>query len=132
MTKLERQRALEERTHNFAVRVLKMFKTLPRAPHAQIIGRQLLRSATSVAANYRALNRSRSDREFVSKINVVLEEADESECWLRLFVDGEIIAESKLRELRAECAEFIAIFSAALRTARQRLTTHRNRTIAKS
>ena len=132
MENLERQRALEERTKNFAIRVLKMFKTLPRSPDAQVVGRQLLRSATSVAANYRSLNCSRSDKEFASKMNIVLEEADESKFWLELLAGGGIVRPSKLQELNSECVEFVAIFSAALRTTRQRMNQQRNRKIAKS
>jgi four helix bundle protein len=78
---------LRIRTKSFAVRIVKLFRSLPRTEEARVIGRQLLRSGTSVAANYRAVCRSRSRAEFIAKVGVVVEEADETVLWLELLVD---------------------------------------------
>ena len=109
--------ALKARTNEFAVRVVKLFRKLPRTAEAQVIGKQLLRSATSVAANYRAVCRARSKAEFVAKIGVVVEEADESVFWLELLIDTEICKPSVLDPLTKEARELTAIFTASQRTA---------------
>ncbi|MGH9789756.1 MAG: four helix bundle protein [Candidatus Acidiferrales bacterium] len=77
-----RAEELKKRTKQFAIRVIKLFRSLPKTEEARIIGRQLLRSATSVAANYRAVCRARSKPEFIAKLGLVVEEADESALWL--------------------------------------------------
>ena len=76
------QEELRQRKRQFACRVIRLFRSLPGTGEAQVIGKQLLRSATSVAANYRAAGRARSPAEFTSRIGVVLEEADDSQFWL--------------------------------------------------
>jgi len=111
---------LKARTKQLAIRVVRLFRSLPRSAEALIIGRQLLRSGTSVAANYRAVCRARSKAEFISKMSVVVEEADETAFWLELLIETEIIPEARLRELLAETNELLAIFAAALWTARER------------
>ncbi len=110
---------LKARTKAFAVRVVKMTEALPPTRAADMVARQLLRSATSVAANYRAACRARSHREFVAKIGVVTEEADESLYWLEILVQAEIIPEAKLKSLIQEANELTAIFTASSYTARQ-------------
>ena len=112
------QQELRERTKQFAYRVIRLFRSLPRSPEAQIMGKQLLRSATAVAANYRATNRSRSHPDFVSKISVVLEEADESLFWLECLRDNGIIRPELLAGLCTEAEELVCIFSASRETAR--------------
>src|SRR5437899_4986064 len=82
---------LRNRTKQFALRVLKMFRALPKSDEARIIGRQVLRSGSSVGANYRAVCRARSRREFISKMNVVVEEADETGFWFDILIEGEIV-----------------------------------------
>ncbi len=77
-----RPEELRERTKRFAIAVVRLFRSLPRTDEARVIGRQLLRSATSVAANYRAVCRARSKAEFIAKVGVVVEEADETVFWL--------------------------------------------------
>src|SRR4051794_40336729 len=96
---------LRNRSKRFALRVLKMFKALPKTEEARIIGRQVLRSATSVGANYRAVCRARSNKEFVSKMNVVVEEADETVFWLELLVEGGIVSQKRLLPLMTEANE---------------------------
>ncbi len=112
------QQELRDRTKQFAYRVIRLFRSLPRSPEAQVIGKQLLRSATAVAANYRATNRSRSQADFVSKISVVLKEADESLFWLECLRDNEIIRADLLSDICTEGEELVRIFSASRETAR--------------
>ncbi len=109
---------LKERCKRFAIRLIKMFRSLPRTDEARIIGKQLLRSGTSVAANYRAVCRARSKAEFIAKIGVVVEEADETVFWLELLADGGIIKADTLAGLLKEANELLAIFAASQRTAR--------------
>ena len=108
---------LRVRTKRFAVSAVKLTARLPPGDAARIMTRQLLRSATSVAANYRAAGRARSRKEFAAKLGVVLEEADESAFWLEILRESEIA--SSLSELEREAAELVRIFSAAYRTALQ-------------
>jgi len=91
--------ASKVRTKEFALRVLRLFRSLPRSEEARILGTQLLRSSTSIGANYRAACRGRSRAEFVAKLGIVLEEADETVFWLELFQEGNIIPAEKLRDL---------------------------------
>jgi four helix bundle protein len=82
---------LRARTKQFAIRIVRLFKSLPRTEEARVIGKQVLQAGTSVAANYRAVCRARSRPEFVSKIGVVVEEADETVFWLELLVDTGVV-----------------------------------------
>jgi four helix bundle protein len=113
--------ALKKRTKQFSLRVLSLFRSLPKTEESRIIGRQLLRSATSVGANYRAVCRARSRKEFVSKMGVVVEEADETLFWLELLVEGNIVSLRRLGPLMAEGNELLAIFAASLETAKRNL-----------
>ena len=101
----------------FALRVLRFCRTLPPAWEARHIAEQLFRSSTSVAANYRAACRARSRREFISKLGIVTEEADESVFWLTLLAQTEIASGSELQDLLAEAKELLAIFIASTKTA---------------
>ena len=107
---------LQGRTKQFAIRIVKLFRSLPKTDEGRVVGRQVLRSGTSVAANYRAVCRARSKAEFVAKIGVVVEEADETVFWLELL--GGIVAPKKLEELLREANELLAIFAASQRTAK--------------
>ena len=106
------------RTKRFAVRILKMGETLPSTLGGQVVGRQLVRSATSVAANYRAACRARSTRELAAKLHIALEEADESELWLELLEEAEIVRPDRLTALHQEVKELVAILTNAERSAR--------------
>jgi len=121
---------LRDRTKAFAIRVVRLFRALPSSRDAQVIGTQLLRSGTSVAANYRAACRSRSRAEFISRLGVVVEEADESLFWLELLGETGIITQGRLRELLKEADELTAIFTAARRTtrnsSRSEITNHKS------
>jgi len=108
---------LQRRTKEFAWRVLKLVNTLPRAPAGRAISTQLVRSATSVGANYRAACRARSRTEFAAKPGTVLEEADESLYWLEMIRDGKLMSESKLSLLLREANELTAIVEAGRKSA---------------
>jgi four helix bundle protein len=95
-----------------------MCRTIPSTRETNIINNQILRSATGVAANYRAVGLARSKAEFISKLGVVIEEADETAFWLELLSDSDIIPASKLRDLMAEGNELVAIFLASRKTAK--------------
>ena len=110
---------LKQRTKKFSLQVIKLVGTLPNVKVADVLGRQLLRSATSVGANYRAACRARSMADFVSKINVVEEEADESAYWLELLLETKMVNDSITRSLFAEASELTAIFTASGRTAKR-------------
>jgi four helix bundle protein len=125
---LDRHFALRDRTKRFALRVLKLCDSLPGTDAARTISRQLLRSGTSVAANYRAVGRARSQAEFVAKMGVVIEEADESLFWLELLVESGIIPKPRLDELTVEANELVAIFVTSQQTAR-RTSTKRSRKV---
>lgn len=112
--------ALRERSKQFAIRIVELFRSLPRTDEARVMGRQLLRSGTSVAANYRAVCRARSKAEFISKIGTAVEETDETVLWLELLVDTGIITKNKLNNFLKEANELLAIFAASQRTARGR------------
>ena len=111
--------ALRDRTKKFAMRVIRLFQHLPRSTEAQVLGKQLLRAATSAGANYRAAGRARSKAEFVAKIGIVVEEADETIFWLECLMESGIVKPDLLRDLLAEANELVAIFAASQRTARQ-------------
>jgi four helix bundle protein len=116
-----RPEQLRNRTKQFALRVVKLFRTLPKTDEARIIGRQVLRSGTSVAANYRAAGRARSRAEFAAKMGTILEEADETVFWLEMLVDSGIVQAQQMMDLLAEANELVAIFAASRETARARI-----------
>jgi len=110
---------LKNRTKEFALRVIRVVRSLPARPEARIIGHQLLRSGTSVGANYRAVCRARSRPEFLSKVAIVIEEADESAFWLELLAEAELLPRARLKDLQAEANQLVAIFNASRTTARK-------------
>ena len=111
---------MRERTKEFALRVVKLFRFLPRSPEAQVMGKQLLRSGTSVAANYRAVCRARSSAEFLAKMGIVIEEADETVFWLELLVGSGVVREERMGKLLKEANELLAIFAASAQTGRRK------------
>lgn len=104
---------LRDRTKNFVLRSIRVFRSLPGSEEAKIIGRQFLRSSSSVGANYRAACRSRSQREFYSKLSITIEEADESLFWLEIIKETGLIPSEKLSGLIQEAEEIIKILSKA-------------------
>jgi four helix bundle protein len=107
---------LRVRTKGFALRIVRLFQSLPTRPDAQVLGKQVLRSGTSIAANYRAACGARSRAEFTSKIGIVVEEADETMFWLEMMSESGIVAEKKVGELKAEAKELTALFTATHHT----------------
>lgn len=102
---------LKPRTKEFALRVIRMFSALPRTDEARVLGRQVLRSGTSVGANYREASRARSKAEFIAKIGDCLKEIEETEYWLELLVDSGQVTSAKMDPLLDECRQLIAIFT---------------------
>jgi four helix bundle protein len=118
---LSRSDALQQRTKKFALRVLRLFKALPKTEDAKIIGRRLVRCATSVGANYRAPCRARTPKEFAQRVRVVVEESDECLYWLELLTEGEFMIKRKLEPLMDESGQLLAIFCASLKTVQKRI-----------
>jgi len=104
------------RTKRFVVDNIKFFRTLPKTEEAKIIGRQLLRSSSSVGANYRAACRARSKAEFHSKLSTVVEEADESVFWMEVLIEAEVVNKSDLNYLVDEGNQILKIASASRKT----------------
>ena len=117
---LGRPEDLGTRTKRFALRVIRLYSALPKTTEAQIIGKQLLRSGTSVGAHYREGIRSRSDAEFISKIEGGLQELEESIYWMELLVESGIIKTERLNELMKEADELTAILVTCVKKTKQR------------
>jgi four helix bundle protein len=100
---------LKQRTKSFALRVIKLYQLLPKTTEAQVIGKQALRSATSIAANYRAACRARSNAEYYSKISIVIEETDETMFWLEILWETNIVKQELLQDLYSENEEILKI-----------------------
>ena len=115
--KVVRTADLKARTKQFALRVMKMVDALPRTIQERTIAKQIIRSATSVAANYRAACRARSRAEFIAKIGVVEEEADERCLWLELIIDSGLLTDERIRPLLSEASELVAIMAASRKSA---------------
>ena len=111
---------LRERTKAFAIRIVRLYEALPKAGAAQVMGKQILRCGTSVGANYRAACRARSRAEFISKLGIVVEEADETIYWLELLSDTGNMGAARLEELLKEAHELTAIFTASRSTSRKK------------
>jgi four helix bundle protein len=110
---------LKARTKKFALRIIKVSRALPRSPEARVIGYQLLRSGTSVAANYRAACRGRSGPEFLAKIGIVVEEADETVFWLEMLTEAGLVRADLLGDIISEANQLVAIFSASQLTVKR-------------
>ena len=116
---MDRAKELQLRTKKFALRAIAMFRQLPRTEEARTVGRQVLRSGTSVAANYRAVCRARSKAEFIAKIGIVVEEIDETVFWLEMLIESGILPQSRLQLLVQEARELLAIFVRSQLTAKK-------------
>lgn len=114
---------LRKRTKSFALRIVQMFSALPKSTEAQILAKQVLRSGTSVGANYREAFRARSKPGFISKCGDCLREVEETAYWLELLVDAELVIPEKLAPLQQECDELTAIFVSIIKTSRRNTTT---------
>ena len=109
---------LRQRTKTFALRVIKLVEALAKTTTAAVLGKQLLRSATSVGANYRAACRARSQAEFIAKMGIVLEEADECGYWLELLSESGVMPAARLVDLQHESEELTAIMVSSIKTAK--------------
>lgn len=110
---------LKDRTKKFAVEAIKFYQKTPKTDESKIILRQVLRSATSVGANYRATCRARSKAEFISKLGIVVEEVDETVYWLELLIESELVKKELVIDFLGEANELLAIFAASRHTAKK-------------
>lgn len=117
----ESKNDLRERTTEFALRDVKLYINLPKTTQAQVLGKQVLRSGTSVGAQFRESQRAKSDADFVNKLEGCLQEADETAYWLELLVRSEIVAVEKLAPLRKETDELIAILVTIVTKVKKRI-----------
>ena len=111
---------LRDRTKHFALRVIKMYCALPKTTEAQVLGKQVFRSGTSVAANYREASRARSESELISKLGIVEQELDETLLWFELLVESKIVPSAKMIKLQQEGDELIRIVVAAIKRTKNR------------
>lgn len=118
-----REAELKVRTKEFALRCIKLAGAMPSGPTGKVIGGQLLRCGTSVGANYRAACRGRSKAEFVSKLGIVEEEADESVYWMELMIDAGLLPAARIRPLLDEANQLVAIMVASRRSASTQIKT---------
>jgi four helix bundle protein len=112
---------LRQRTKKFGLNIIKLVESLPSTQTGKVIGNQLLRSALSVGANYRAACRGRSKADFISKVGITIEETDESQYWLEMLGDAGLVPQDKLKPLAKEANELVAILTASSKTARENL-----------
>ncbi len=115
-----REENLTARTKAYALRVIRLVESLPRRRTAEVIGKQLLRSATSVGANYRAACRAKSKADFIAKMGIVEEEADECLYWMELLVESHLVPQQRLTDLMNEGNALVAIVISSIKTARHR------------
>ena len=108
--KMQNKKDLKDRTKNFALRIIRMYSSLPKSTEARILGKQVLRSGTSVGANYREASQGRSKAEFIAKMGDCLKELEETTYWFELLIDGNILPENKVSDLLQESKELTAIF----------------------
>ena len=116
---------LRLRTKQFALRIIKLYVALPKTAEAQVMGKQLIRSGTSVAANYREASRARSNAEFCSKMGIVEQELDETLLWLELLVESDVVAQKKMASLLKETDELLRITVTSITTAKKGRKTGR-------
>ncbi len=113
---------LKIRTKNFAVRIVNLFTALPKTTEAQVLGKQILRSGTSVGAQYRESQYAKSDADFVSKVQGSLQELEETIYWLEVLEETQIFHSEKLRSIKQETNELLAIFITIAKKAKARLS----------
>lgn len=115
---------LKQRTREFALRIIRLVRAIPKTTDGRAIGSQLVRSGTSVGANYRAACKARSQAEFIAKIGTVEEEADESAFWLDLIIESEMMNPQLVQPLLDEANQLTAIFAQSRKTAKRNKGTH--------
>ncbi len=114
------EQTFKRRTKQIALRVIRLAEALPRTRTCDILGRQVLRSGTSIGANYRAACRGRSVPDVISRLSIVEEETDETLYWIELLEDGSIVASGRVAELKAELGEILAMTVASIKTLRRK------------
>ncbi len=114
---------LRKRTKDFALRIIKLVAVLPKTKEADVIGRQILKSGTSIGANYREAIRARSKADFISKIGIVEQETDETLYWIELLAEANIINPERIDNLMAEARELLAIFISTGKTAKNKINS---------
>jgi four helix bundle protein len=114
------QEEMKARTKKFALRVIRLVESLPNTKTANVIGNQLLRSGTSVGANYRAACRAKSTADFISKLSIVEEENDESIYWMELLIESETVKENLLQNLMEEADEILSIIVSSIKTLKEK------------
>ena len=117
----ENPQDLRTRTTDFALRIIKLYTSLPKTSEAQVLGKQVLRSGTSIGANYREGHRAKSDADIVNKFETVLQELDETDYWLELLVKSNIMVAAKADPLRKEASELLAIFTTIVTKIKKRM-----------
>lgn len=111
---------LKTRTKDFALRIIKLYSSLPKSTEAQVIGKQVLRSGTSVGAHYREAKRARSDAEFISKVEGGMQELEETLYWFELLMQSQIVSAAKLQPLSEEAEEIMAMMVSSVKTVKAR------------
>jgi len=114
-----RNSELKERTFGFGLRIVRLVQSLPKVGSVDILGRQLLRSGTSVGANYRAATRARSRADFIAKLGIAEEECDETIYWMDMLIELKLISKHRTRELRSEAEQLLPIIVSSIKTARR-------------
>ncbi|MBE2221297.1 MAG: four helix bundle protein [Anaerolineae bacterium] len=117
---MNQKQMFQNRTKLLAVQIIEMTNQLPKTMAAEVIGKQIIRSATSVGANYRAACRAKSEADMVNKLKIVEEEADETQFWLEILIDTDLMPESKITNLWQETDEILAMTVASIKTLRKR------------
>jgi len=112
---------LKKRTKQFGLRIMKLVASLPKSIEGRAIGNQLIRSGTSVGANYRSACKARSRAEFIAKLGIVEEEADESAYWMELIIEGDLLKKEMVQPLLDEANEIVAIVAASRKSASQKI-----------
>lgn len=121
------ERQLKDRTLQFGLRIMRLVDALPKTSVGRAIGNQLVRSGTSVGANYRAACRGRSKAEFIAKLGIVVEEADECSYWLELIIKGALLPAKRVQPLYQEAEELTAIFVASVRSAQSNIRNQKSK-----
>ncbi|HJU53808.1 MAG TPA: four helix bundle protein [Pyrinomonadaceae bacterium] len=121
--KSENRQDLKQRTKAFALRIIRLYTALPKSPEAQVLGKQILRSGTSVGAHYHEACRAKSDADFVSKVEGGLQELDETIYWLELLGEANIFTEERLKPLHQEAEELISMFVTIVKNVKVRSKT---------
>ena len=116
---VDKQHDLKARTKAFALRIVRLYSSLPKTTEAQVLGKQVLRSGTSVGAQYREASRARSSAEFVSKVQCGLQELDETVYWIELLEESGILGNDRVASLLKEAEELTSIFVASAKTAKR-------------